>query len=59
MHKELKLILSCFTSNQAAGSRNLGDWGGVIILGNAKNNQAGGVAVIEGGLDPVKGQFGG
>jgi len=48
-----------FTSNQAAGSRNLGDWGGVIILGNAKNNQAGGVAVIEGGLDPIKGQFGG
>ncbi len=48
-----------FTSNQAAGSRNLGDWGGVIILGNATNNQAGGVAIIEGGLDPVKGQYGG
>jgi hypothetical protein len=48
-----------FTSNQAAGSRNLGDWGGVIILGNARNNQPGGVAVIEGGLDPVKAQFGG
>ena len=48
-----------FTSNQAAGSRNLGDWGGVVILGNARNNQPGGVAVIEGGLDPVKAQFGG
>ena len=48
-----------FTSNQAAGSRNLGDWGGVIILGNARNNQPGGVAVIEGGLDAVKAQFGG
>lgn len=48
-----------FTSNQTIGSRNLGDWGGVIILGNAKNNQAGGVAVIEGGLDPVKAQYGG
>ena len=48
-----------FTSNQAAGSRNLGDWGGVVLLGNARNNQPGGVAVIEGGLDPVKAQFGG
>jgi hypothetical protein len=48
-----------FTSNQAAGSRNLGDWGGVVILGNARNNQPGGVAVIEGGLDAVKAQFGG
>jgi len=48
-----------FTSDQAAGSRNLGDWGGVVILGNARNNQPGGVAVIEGGLDAVKAQFGG
>jgi len=48
-----------FTSNQASGSRNLGDWGGVVILGNARNNQPGGVAVIEGGLDPIKAEFGG
>ena len=27
-----------FTSNQAAGSRDYGDWGGVIILGNAVIN---------------------
>ena len=27
-----------FTSNQPAGSRARGDWGGVIILGNAKHN---------------------
>jgi hypothetical protein len=48
-----------FTSNQAVGSRNLGDWGGVIILGNATNNQPNGTAIIEGGLDPVKGTHGG
>ncbi len=29
-----------FTSNQAAGARDRGDWGGVILLGNAFVNQA-------------------
>ena len=48
-----------FTSNFAAGSRAPGDWGGVIILGNATNNQPGGKAVIEGGLDSLKAQYGG
>jgi hypothetical protein len=28
-----------FTSNQAPGSRNVGDWGGIIILGKATINQ--------------------
>ena len=28
-----------FTSNKAVGARGLADWGGVIILGKAKNNQ--------------------
>ena len=28
-----------FTSEEAAGSRKPGDWGGVIICGNARNNQ--------------------
>lgn len=28
-----------FTSNKAAGSRAKADWGGVILLGNARNNQ--------------------
>jgi hypothetical protein len=28
-----------FTSNQAAGSRSKGDWGGLVLLGKAKNNQ--------------------
>ncbi|SHF92163.1 hypothetical protein SAMN05444362_11233 [Dysgonomonas macrotermitis] len=36
-----------FTSNQAKGSRKPGDWGGVILLGKAKNN--GNVMTIEGG----------
>lgn len=48
-----------FTSNFAAGSRAPGDWGGVIILGNASNNQPGGTAVIEGGLDSLKAKYGG
>ena len=37
-----------FTSNQKIGSRKEGDWGGLIILGKALNNQPGGVASIEG-----------
>jgi len=39
-----------FTSNQSAGSRSYGDWGGVVILGNAKINPTGGDAIIEGNL---------
>ncbi len=41
-----------FTSNKAAGSRGLGDWGGVIVLGLARNNQNNNV-VIE-GLTPTE-----
>ena len=48
-----------FTSNFAAGSRAPGDWGGLILLGNASNNQPGGTAVIEGGLDTLKAKYGG
>lgn len=44
-----------FTSNQPAGSRNTGDWGGLIILGKAPVNQTGGEVVIEGGLTPTNG----
>jgi hypothetical protein len=44
-----------FTSNQAAGSRDYGDWGGVIILGNAVINVAGGSATIEGGVGSIYG----
>lgn len=38
-----------FTSNQAAGERNYGDWGGIIICGNGRTNSATGVGKIEGG----------
>ena len=44
-----------FTSNQAAGSRDRGDWGGLILCGYATINQAGGTAVIEGGVGAVYG----
>lgn len=50
-----------FTSNEAAPS--YGDWGGVIVLGYASTNQiyngTNGLGLIEGGLDPVKGLYGG
>jgi hypothetical protein len=36
-----------FTSNQDAGSRSYGDWGGVIVLGNATVNKVD--PIIEGG----------
>ncbi len=50
-----------FTSNQAAGSRDYGDWGGIIILGNAKVNPTGGTATIEGGVNNANsdGAYGG
>lgn len=44
-----------FTSNQPAGSRDYGDWGGIIICGRANNNQPGGEALIEGGPDAYYG----
>ena len=44
-----------FTSNQPAGSRAPGDWGGVILLGRAPQNLPG-TPTIEGG---VVGTFGG
>lgn len=44
-----------FTSNQPAGSRDYGDWGGVILCGRANNNQPGGEALIEGGPDAYYG----
>lgn len=39
-----------FTSGQDAGSRNPGDWGGIVLLGYAKTNRSS-TPVIEGGLD--------
>ncbi|MBK7818587.1 MAG: hypothetical protein IPJ60_14380 [Sphingobacteriaceae bacterium] len=37
-----------FTSNEPVGNRAEGDWGGIVILGKAVNNQPGGIANIEG-----------
>lgn len=48
-----------FTSNQAVGLRAPGDWGGVILLGLARNNQPGGVANIEGIVPTTDTQYGG
>ena len=48
-----------FTSNQAPGSRAPGDWGGIIILGSGANNQANGIANIEGLAPTADTQFGG
>jgi PKD repeat protein len=48
-----------FTSNQAAGNRGEGDWGGVVILGLARNNQPAGVANIEGIVATTDTQYGG
>jgi hypothetical protein len=44
-----------FTSNQPAGSRDYGDWGGIIICGRAPHNQPSD-PTIEGGVDA---QYGG
>ena len=48
-----------FTSNLPAGSRNKGDWGGVILLGRARNNQTGGIGYIEGLTATPDNAFGG
>jgi hypothetical protein len=44
-----------FTSDQPIGQRNRGDWGGLIINGEAPLNVPGGIAIGEGGT----GQYGG
>lgn len=44
-----------FTSNQVAGSRGYGDWGGLLICGNASINVPGGTAIIEGNVGSVFG----
>jgi hypothetical protein len=48
-----------FTSNKAVGSRAPGDWGGLILLGKAKNNIPGGTGIIEGGFTSPLGNHGG
>ena len=48
-----------FTSNEVTGNRNEGDWGGIVLLGLARNNQPGGVANIEGIVQTTDTQYGG
>ena len=48
-----------FTSNEGIGNRNEGDWGGIVLLGLARNNQPGGVANIEGIVQTTDTQYGG
>ena len=48
-----------FTSNESVGNRAEGDWGGLVILGQATNNQPGGVANIEGIVPSANTQYGG
>ncbi|MFZ4796125.1 MAG: T9SS type A sorting domain-containing protein [Bacteroidia bacterium] len=48
-----------FTSDKVASNRNIGDWGGVILLGKAKINPAGGVTNIEGLAASLDNEFGG
>lgn len=44
-----------FTSQQPIGQRGAGDWGGIILAGNAAINVPGGTATIEGGTGTVYG----
>ena len=52
-----------FTSSAAPGLRARGDWGGIVICGNARTNHPGGQAAIEGGIAETttggRGWFGG
>lgn len=44
-----------FTSNQPAGDRTYGDWGGLIICGKAPVNKPGSEGEIEGGVNNASG----
>jgi len=48
-----------FTSDQAAGARSIGDWGGVILLGSAALNYTNGINNVEGLPVSVDSEFGG
>ncbi len=47
------------TSGQPAGQRQAGDWGGLLVLGNAPINDPAGQRLAEGGIDPTLGLYGG
>ncbi|NWF49104.1 MAG: T9SS type A sorting domain-containing protein [Ignavibacteriaceae bacterium] len=44
-----------FTSQQPAGLRTRGDWGGIVICGKAANNRPGGNFVVEGNIGSTAG----
>jgi hypothetical protein len=54
-----------FTSSEAPGNKAMGDWGGVVIAGNARINVPTGIGTFEGGNlanpdgTPSDGQYGG
>ncbi len=48
-----------FTSNKSTGDRNTGDWGGIILLGDAPINKSGGIGTLEFDLDPHLALYGG
>ena len=43
-----------FTSQRSAGNRSPGDWGGLVLVGNARNNRSGSI-IIEGSNGSVVG----
>ncbi len=54
-----KLNPIVFTSNRPAQSRKAGDWSGIIILGSAPSNVAGGITSIGYDIDMQLGSYGG
>ena len=48
-----------FTSSKTSGNRQAGDWGGLVLLGKAGFNAAGGVNNIEGITSSVNTEYGG
>ncbi|MFV8376628.1 hypothetical protein [Flavobacterium sp. LB1P71] len=48
-----------FTSNREISSRKPGDWGGIILLGEAPINKIGGVGFLDFNLDPTLSHYGG
>ena len=48
-----------FTSNNPALSRKPGDWGGIIILGDAPINKIGGIGFLDFNLNPEVSYYGG
>ncbi len=48
-----------FTSNKNTNERKAGDWGGIIVLGDAPINKFGGISVLDFGLDQSISVYGG